>query len=149
DIRMVHAGRRAGLPQCPLAQFQALVVGQSERQRDFLDRHVATENLVAGQPDPSHPAGANRSTEPVATRDANILNGHTVTSPAPDGGSIRGYPTRACSSHIRTGLILGPRSGRLLPLEPFDRLLRFLDDSGPPGVRPPLIAAGSGLRILS
>jgi hypothetical protein len=77
---MVHAGRGARLAQRPLAQLQPLVVGQSERQRDFLDRHVTAENLVAGQPDAAHAAGANRTTEPVAPHDADIFNGHTVTS---------------------------------------------------------------------
>jgi hypothetical protein len=68
--------RGAGLPQRAALHRVAFVVGAIRRQDDLLDRHIALEHVVVGEPDPAHAARAQRGAQPVATGEAIRSGGH-------------------------------------------------------------------------
>jgi hypothetical protein len=65
DVGMVELGRSPGLAERAVAQFVALGLGQPVRRDDLLDRHVTVQHLIAGEPDPAHPAAADRLQQAV------------------------------------------------------------------------------------
>ncbi|SFI51336.1 hypothetical protein SAMN05216561_109142 [Nocardioides psychrotolerans] len=63
DVAVVERGGGAGLAHCA-GQVRQRLTGQVS---DALDRHLATEPLVVGQPDAAHPSPADLTVEAVAT----------------------------------------------------------------------------------
>jgi hypothetical protein len=75
-VRVIEASGGARLAQGALEHLVALGVGELQRQDDFLDRHVTVQHLVAGEPDPAHPACTYLARQPVSVRDELLRIGH-------------------------------------------------------------------------
>jgi len=58
--RVVEPGRGLGLAQYPLEGGGPLLIGKGVGDLDFLERHVAVEQLIAGAPHHSHGSAAER-----------------------------------------------------------------------------------------
>jgi hypothetical protein len=67
DVRVVDPGCGAGLAQRAALCGVALAADHLVGKVDLLDRDVAAQHLVPGQPDPGHAAYAQRLAEPVAS----------------------------------------------------------------------------------
>ena len=65
DVRVAQAGGGPRLAKGTPTQFLPFVFGHSDREGDLLDRDLAPQYLVVGQPDPSHPADTEATAEPV------------------------------------------------------------------------------------
>ena len=62
----------AGLPQGAQLQLLALVGGQPMGRDDLLDRDVAAQHLVAGEPHPAHATGTERLDQSVPLGDQDL-----------------------------------------------------------------------------
>ncbi|PRX21541.1 hypothetical protein CLV67_106321 [Actinoplanes italicus] len=75
-VRMVETSGAACLTEGPSMHAVLFSIGHPRGRHDFLDGHVAVQHLVPGQPDPAHPAGADRFQKAVPVCDEHLPDRH-------------------------------------------------------------------------
>jgi len=68
-VRVAQPAAGAGLAHRALVELGPLLDRHVLREHDLLDRDVPMKHLIAGEPDPTHPAAADEARQPVAIGD--------------------------------------------------------------------------------